>query len=158
MPRMNFLFQADDPVVLAYLRQPEINRVGRWQTSNAYTFEWHDGHPTGHPLYIRPDGNGDNSNIPKVDTRNKTAAHYPDINAIPNSDKLGGLRERDRAEILAIIHEEWDIFAELARRIWENDGINEGPSLLEQWAEAETEDTPVIAVRSLAEFRWVAFG
>jgi hypothetical protein len=63
--KMNFCFQSNDVMVLDYLSGGETTAVKRWQKSLEYTFEFHFGHDTGNPVYIRPNHNTDTSNLPK---------------------------------------------------------------------------------------------
>jgi len=139
--RINYEFKADDPMVIGHLRAPEIADVQTWQVNTEYTFEFHLGHGTGYPIYIRPNGCGDTSNIPKIDTLNKFATSYDKISKIANSEKLGGLSNNARAEILAIIANEWGVLQELSKRIWDGERVIEGPSVLDLWAEEEGSDT-----------------
>lgn len=120
----NFTFTAGDNIVTTYLTANEIQQIQTQQASNDYTFEFHPGHGTGYPIYIRPNGNTDNSNIPKIDTRNKSAADYNTINKIANSGKLtSALGNNAQTEILNIIRTDWARLQSLARRYWENDPV-----------------------------------
>lgn len=58
----NFTFTAGDAIVTRYLTGTEIGQIVTQQVSTEYTFEFHGGHTTGYPIYIRPNGNTDGSN------------------------------------------------------------------------------------------------
>lgn len=139
--RINYEFKAGDPMIIGHLRAPEIADINTWQVNTEYTLEFHQGHATGYPIYIRPNGCGDTSNIPKIDTRNKFATDYNTIGKIANSEKLGGLSNGAKTEILAIIANEWAVLQKLSQRIWDGERVIEGPSVLELWAEEEGSDT-----------------
>jgi hypothetical protein len=80
--QINYRFRHDDPIIVGHLRQPEIHDVTTWQVSDEYTLEFHPGHPTGYPIYIRPDNCGAKSNLPKIDTKKQVCDrlrhHQPD--------------------------------------------------------------------------------
>jgi hypothetical protein len=139
--QINYRFRRDDPIIVGHLRQPEIHDVTTWQASDEYTLEFHPGHPTGYPIYIRPNNCGAKSNLPKIDTRNKFAADYATINQIANSEKLGTLSNAAKDDLLAVIRDEWDTLQKLSVRIWEGERVGEGKSVLELWAENEGADT-----------------
>lgn len=51
-----FSFKANDPLVTDLLNAQEIAAVKNWQTSDQYSFEFHEGHTTGgvsHSTYVR---------------------------------------------------------------------------------------------------------
>jgi hypothetical protein len=76
--QQNFRFNQNDPIIQYYLDPDDINAITHWQTLGGYTFEFHDMHTTGNPIYIRPDGNTSNSSMTKIDTKNiaSPATHY----------------------------------------------------------------------------------
>lgn len=111
----NFTFQDASVFVRGYLNTAERARVGSWQTQDGYTFEFHGGHTTGYPIYFRPDDNDDDSNLPKIDTKNKQASDYygmargrstgaVSVAAFANGDKLlrelSGAAQRDIEQIV----------------------------------------------------------
>ncbi|MCB9529968.1 MAG: hypothetical protein H6701_16540 [Myxococcales bacterium] len=99
-----FEFKANDPIVTRYLTQTERSQVTRWQTTTGWKFEFHGGHTTGQPVYVRPDGNRDNSNLPKMDTLNKSANDYLIIDRFANGNKLKtGLGNPQKTDLLAVV-------------------------------------------------------
>jgi hypothetical protein len=115
----NFTFTAQDPLVTTYLTATEIKAVKYWQQSGAYELEFHDGHSIGRPIYVRPVGNTDRSNVPKLDTLNKSASDYPSVSSLANGMKLRKeLKNRDQADLEAVISKSWDSLALLAQRYW----------------------------------------
>ncbi len=84
--------QANDQVVLRYLNTAERGRVTDWQEDNwPWNLEFHTGHDTGDPIYIRVDGNADNQNVPKIDTKTTNASDLAtDLSAVKNYQKLAG--------------------------------------------------------------------
>lgn len=118
----NFNFTANDAVVTALLTPAEIEECERWQTYlDAYTFEFHPLHQTGYPIYFRPDGNTDSSNIPKIDTKNiaNGGTKYNLVTKIANPRKLtDALNQRQLDEILSIIKDSWDTLKIMAQRYW----------------------------------------
>lgn len=120
----NFTFTAGDAIVTRYLTGTEIGQIVTQQVSTEYTFEFHGGHTTGYPIYIRPNGNTDGSNIPKIDTRNKAATDYNTIQKIANSGKLtASLNQTTQTEILNIIRTDWLRLQNLANRYWTNSPV-----------------------------------
>ena len=119
-----FHFQANDDLVQRYLNQTERGNVATWQQSDGWVFEFHTGHTTGSPIYVRPDGNTDKSNLPKFDTQNKTANDYSTCSKLANGGKLiqqtkkGGLSKQDQAELENIIAQSWASLSLLAQRYW----------------------------------------
>ena len=128
--QQNFKFQKDDPIIAYYLDQDDLDAVRFWQTRPGYTFEFHDLHTTGNPIYIRCDGNTDKTLITKFDTKNiaNPATHYKDarnqnkpwIECIPNYDKISRLGTPTINEIVNIITNEWPRLQKLAARKWGN--------------------------------------
>jgi hypothetical protein len=118
---LQFEFKEDDPSIIEKLNEVERGAVQTWQTSDNYVFEFHTGHDTGYPLYIRPVNNRDKSNLPKFDTRNHTGDDYPSILDLANGQKLNNaLGNLDKTEILNLISTEWTTLALLAQRFWTN--------------------------------------
>lgn len=116
-----FDFVNTDLIVTTYLTQGERANIAVWQVSGEYHFEFHNGHPTGRPIYIRPDGNTEGANIPKFDTLNRTAANYNAITKFANGTKLrDALSNGAQAEILNIIANNWAVLSLLATRWWTN--------------------------------------
>jgi hypothetical protein len=117
--------------------------VTTWQTSDEFMFEFHPGHTTGYPIYIRPAGNTDSSNVPKIDTKNKFAYHYAAITDIANDGKLtSALSNTAQTELLAIIQAEWASLVTLARRYWEDSPVTATrKTATEIWADEEGAET-----------------
>lgn len=114
-----FRFDAEDEIVVAYLAAGVRHNIARWQTNDEYNFEFHTGHLTGNPIYIRPDGNTDSANVPKFDTLNHQAGDYAEIKSFANFEKLGRLSTRAKTDILAIISQNWAALQTLARNYWQ---------------------------------------
>jgi hypothetical protein len=137
-----FRFEADDEIIVAYLPANTRANVTHWQTSDEYNFEFHSGHLTGNPIYIRPDGNRDGSNVPKFDTLNKNASDYSTIGSFANSGKLDGLSNRAKNDILAIISNNWAALQALANNYWVMgpvDGRDAEEIEMAAWANREME-------------------
>ncbi len=119
-----FPFQANNDLVQKYLNQIERKDVTTWQKSDEWVFEFHTGHKTGNPIYVRPKGNKDTSNLPKFDTTNKEASDYSACSKLANGGKLiqqqkkGGLSKKDQEELESIITDSWDALSLLAKRYW----------------------------------------
>lgn len=139
-----FKFKADDPIIQGYLPSNVRNAITIWQSSDEYDFEFHSGHLTGNPIYIRPAGNRDTSNVPKFDTQNKSASDYTAISSFANGEKLTGLSTRAKNEILNIIQNNWAALSALARNYWVTGPVSEKSAEeieMEAWIERETSDT-----------------
>src|SRR6266481_9312768 len=108
--QINFCFQPNDKTVQDYLAVGEVSAVV-WQTSEEYTFEFHFGHETGNPVYIRPKRNEDQSNLPKIDTKNKVKFQYKSIDKISNGLKLKQqLSPKAQTDIINVLQNSWDKF------------------------------------------------
>lgn len=140
--QINFTFDRNDPIVRAHLTATEIGTVTHWQQNTEYMFEWHPGHGTGYPLYVRPRQNTTKSNLPKFDTLNHTGAEFRNITDLSNGNVLRrDLGNAAQQELLTLIQNEWDALSTLAERMWKGENVGEGKSLLELWADEETEET-----------------
>jgi hypothetical protein len=112
-----FRVVATDPIVTQYNRG---NLIALAQVSMNFVFEFHGGHETGNPVYVRVVGNKDNSNVPKFDTKNKTAANYTSYSKLANSGKLDqakrdkDLKNTDLTEITNLIVNNFAFFQQLA--------------------------------------------
>jgi hypothetical protein len=112
-----FRVVATDPIVTKYNRG---NLIALAQVSTNFVFEFHGGHETGNPVYVRVDGNKDNSNVPKFDTKNKTAANYTSYSKLANSGKLDqakkdkDLTNADLTEITNLVVNNFAFFQQLA--------------------------------------------
>lgn len=116
-----FRFDSTDPLITARLNATEIANVTSWQGSYDYNFEFHNGHPTGYPIYVRPVGNRDTSNLPKFDTKNKSANDYRAITSLANGQKLrSALTSTAQQDVLNVIANNWATLALLATRWWTN--------------------------------------
>ena len=132
MAALNFRFTADDTTVIDNLNRTERDAVRVWQTLTTYTFEFHDGHDTGNPIYFRATGNAEKKNLPKIDTLNCTAASYygtaggkstgvVSVNAFRNGAKLAAaLNAASAQEIQNVVSTSWASIALLAQRYWTN--------------------------------------
>lgn len=124
----NFEFKDASAFVRTYLNTAERANVQRWQTQDGYTFEFHGGHTTGNPIYFRIDDNGDKSNLPKVDTKDKAFSDYfgsaggrrttsVSVAAFANGGKLlKGLPSAAQTDIEQIVTRSWPSLQLLADR------------------------------------------
>lgn len=126
--QQNFKFERADPIVAYYLDEADLNAIRYWQKQGGYTFEFHEMHDIGNPIYIRADGNTDGSLITKIDTKNipDPALHYKDkknlakpwIENIANFAKISKLGAPAINEIVIIVTNEWPRLQKLADRRW----------------------------------------
>jgi len=127
-------FTANDAVVQRYLNTAERNAVTAWQNANLpIRFEFHPGHTTGEPLYIRVDGNADNANVPKVDTKDASASDFAaNLESLSNYQKLVGgnlkgkkvgalLSQGDATTLRVLLNTEFDNLQLIAHRYWNNE-------------------------------------
>ena len=112
-----FKVRPTDPLVLRFQLQGQIVLQ---QVSDNFSFEFHGGHETGNPVYVRVEGNKDKSNVPKFDTLNKTAQNYPSYSDLANSGKLDqakkdkNLTNADLNEITQLITQNFAFFQAIA--------------------------------------------
>ena len=140
-----FRFDENDSVLQGYLSSVRLTAVTTWQTSHEFSFEFHSGHTTGHPIYVRPATNRDSSNVPKMDTINHSASDYDSTAKFANGEKLSVLSNPAKANLLAIVEQNWDALKELATNYWTNSPVtaDKNPEDLEHeaWVKHETADT-----------------
>lgn len=68
-----FKFERTNTRVVKHLSALEIGGVAVWQNTDLnYEFEFHNGHELGHPVYMREGAINLTSNLPKIDTLNRT--------------------------------------------------------------------------------------
>jgi hypothetical protein len=49
--QQNFRFEKTDPIVAYYLDETDLTAITHWQTQTGYTFEFHEMHDIGNPIY-----------------------------------------------------------------------------------------------------------
>lgn len=112
-----FEFKANDQLVTTYTTPQERQLVTRWQTTTGWKFEFHGGHTTGYPVYVRPDGNTDKSNLPKMDTLNKGPNDYRIIDRFANGNKLKqALSNLQKTDLLAVVAASFGTLSLIAQR------------------------------------------
>ncbi|MDR3773738.1 MAG: hypothetical protein P4L26_10350 [Terracidiphilus sp.] len=126
--QQNFRFERNDPIVAYFLDEADLTAITHWQTQIGYTFEFHEMHDIGNPIYIRPDGNTSTSSMTKIDTKNipDPALHYknkmnikqPWIENIANYSVISKLGTAKINEIASIATHEWKYLQKLADRRW----------------------------------------
>jgi hypothetical protein len=126
--QQNFRFERNDPIVVYFLDGDDLDAITHWQTEAGYTFEFHEMHDIGNPIYIRPDGNTATSSMAKIDTKNiaSPALHYknsknikqPWIENIANFSVISKLGAPRLTEIVTIATHEWKYLQKLADRRW----------------------------------------
>lgn len=157
MPAEKFKFQQNDPVLQQYLSATERGNIAQWQANTEYDFEFHFGHLTGNPVYIRPDAcEDDTSRIPKFDTINSNSGMYNTITKFRNHAKLtSNLSNTAQTEIVQLVGANWASFVLLAQRYYK-DGppdADETPEdrLTRLWAIEESLAPEPKELRSMSE-------
>jgi hypothetical protein len=85
-----FKFKANDTLVMKYLNSTERGQVQRWQMYDNYNYEFHTGHTTGDPIYVRPTtptAKRWNDNVPKFDTNTGVWTGWANGPKLENEDK-----------------------------------------------------------------------
>jgi hypothetical protein len=128
--QQNFRFEKTDPIVCYFLDEADLNAIQTWQTQDGYTFEFHEMHDIGNPIYIRPDANTSKSSMTKIDTKGiaNPALHYklksdpskPWIQNIANFAVISKLGQPRITEIVNICQNNWPYLQKLAMRRWTN--------------------------------------
>jgi hypothetical protein len=126
--QQNFRFEKTNEIVAYYLDDSDLTAITHWQTQLGYTFEFHEMHDIGNPIYIRPDGNTSTSSMTKIDTKKiaDPALHYknkakptaPWIENIANYSVISKLGTTKINEIAGIFSGEWKYLQKLADRRW----------------------------------------
>ena len=126
--QQNFCFHKDDPLMIYFLDEADLNAITHWQTHGGYTFEFHEMHDIGNPIYIRPDNNTAKASMTKIDTKKigNPALHYLDkqnlkkpwIQNIPNYSVICKIGAPQIQEIVDIMTHEWQYVQKLCERRW----------------------------------------
>lgn len=117
---VNFQFNGRDALVLTYLTQAERGRILGPQATDAWTFEFHPGHETGTPIYMRPKGCTVSSNLTKIDTRTMqgTLLAY-DAGRVVNNEVIERsckMKSGDKTAMFTVLQNNWALLADLAHR------------------------------------------
>lgn len=131
---LRWKFQAADPIVLRYLNAQERAAVTEWQQDTLpLSFEFHGGHDIGEPIYIRTDGNEDDANVPKLDTKTAKASELGgNLKAIKCWEKLTGgvlknkpvaaqLSGGDQTTLRVLLQTQMAYFKLIGSRYWNNE-------------------------------------
>lgn len=116
MPTL-FKMVSTDPVVQRYLTLAERGRINPAQLGDAWNFEFHGGHETGTPFYIRPRDCTVKSNLSKFDThtRELVRLEYAAGN-LRNKEHVAAMGKADRDHLYAVLAGNWALLADLSRR------------------------------------------
>jgi len=132
---VNFNFLNADPTVQLYLDATERGQVTYWQKETGdWTFEFHQGHTTAYPLYVRSATDYSNENLPKMVTEGKTAQNYASLTSLANGGKLlnkqwkGHLEAKAQKDLLAVISNNWTRLQAIAKRYWTNAPVMTAPA------------------------------
>ena len=127
---VNFNFVTTDATVQRYLDPTERGQVTHWQQQTGdWTFEFHEGHTAGYPLYVRAANETSGENLPKMITEGKTANDYNKLINLANGGKLvnkswnGRLEAKAQKDLLNVIANSWPQLQTLARRYWTNSPV-----------------------------------
>jgi hypothetical protein len=131
----NFNFLNSDATVKKYLDATERGLVTRWQEeTNDWTFEFHEGHTDGYPLYVRSATDDSGKNLPKMLTEGKTAASYASLTSLANGGKLvsrdatGKLTNKAQKDLQAVITNSFPQLQLLAKRYWDETPVVTTPA------------------------------
>lgn len=116
MPTL-FKMVATDAVLQTYLTLAERNSIRPSQRGDAWNFEFHGGHETGTPFYIRPDGCGVNRNLSKFDThtRDGTRLAYAADN-MRNQEHVEAMSKANRDHLYEVVSGNWILLAAVSKR------------------------------------------
>lgn len=120
MAQLNWTFTAPDRTVKKYLPAEDVKKVTTWQTDADYTFEFHDGHTTGYPIYVRMDGSTVSKNLTKFDTKGIASPSLTNrvlLTKITN-DNPKKLSTTALTALEDLITDEWAHFKTIAERYW----------------------------------------
>jgi hypothetical protein len=125
-----FKFTKTDKTVRAYLSATEIGQVRKWQDyEDDWSFEFHNGHTTGRPLYVRAKSDYSSENLPKIDTIEHTASDYTNINCITNYMKLVNyLDSKAKKDVMAVVQQSWDSLVILVNNHYESKTVTAAPA------------------------------
>lgn len=110
-----FKFKATDATVTKYLNSTERGQVTRWQMYDGYNFEFHTGHTTGDPIYVRPTtptAKRWNSNVPKFDTNTGVWTGWANGPKLENEDGTAW------GDVEAVRGASFHTLCLMARRYW----------------------------------------
>jgi hypothetical protein len=112
-----FKLNANDTLVKKYLTQAERGQIQFAHTSDAWSFEFHGGHETGTPFYIRPKDCNVNSNLTKFDTHTLTGTQLQyDAGKIKNGGHVDKMKKADKELLFTVVSNNWGRLCTLAKR------------------------------------------
>jgi hypothetical protein len=124
----NFQLNAHDDLVQLFLTRAERANIVNAQNTDAWEFEFHRGHDTGSPFYMRPRGCTLGQNLTKFDTHtiNGAPLAYNNQN-LRNRDVIERtckMSARDKEAMFRVISTNWALMGTLSLRWW--GGIQQG--------------------------------
>lgn len=108
--------KVSDLTVSYYLNKMGQRALASTQSSDLYDFEFHPMHTTGNPVYIRMADNDENSNVPKFDTKNKTAPEFV------NAGKIT-LTNTQFDQLRQLIGDNWNFLSYVADQVYNVDRL-----------------------------------
>ena len=120
-----FKVTANHPLIQRYLTQAERGRINPVQNSAGWDFEFHFGHTTGSPIYVRPKGCTVSSNLTKIDTRTlEGVALAYRADGLVNTEVIERtckMKSGDKDHMYEVLSGNWNLLVVLARRYYEGD-------------------------------------
>jgi hypothetical protein len=117
-----FKMIATDPLIQTYLTIAERGQINPQQAGDTWDFEFHGGHETGTPLYIRPNGNKATHNLTKFDTH--TIDGQPlayNAGNIINPEHVDAMKSAARNHLYAVVAGNWGLLRTVSWRFKRGD-------------------------------------
>lgn len=128
-----FKLEVNDTMVAYYLAKKVQVGLKRSQTCTGFDFEFHPGHPTGYPIYVRMVGNEDSKSMTKFDTKNKSAPQLPVKKDMSDGDFVNfdkvTLSSTEKTNLQILIRDNWEFLQYMAKQIYEGEPKAKPPVL-----------------------------
>ena len=122
-----FKLVVNETMVAYYLAKKGQVALTRPQTCQAFDFEFHPGHTTGYPIYVRMEGNDDTKSMTKFDTKNKSAPQLPVKKDMSDGDFVNfdkvTLSSTEKTNLQILIRDNWEFLKYMAKRIYDDDAV-----------------------------------
>ena len=117
-----FKMVTTDPLIQTYLTVAERGQINPQQAGDTWDFEFHGGHETGTPFYIRPAGNKVTHNLSKFDTHtlDDRPLTYSADNMV-NSEHVEKMKGAAKTHLYAVVSGNWGLLCTVSRRFKRGD-------------------------------------
>jgi len=117
-----FKMVATDLLIQTYLTVAERGQINPQQMGDAWDFEFHGGHETGTPFYIRPKDNKATHNLTKFDTHTRDGKPLTyNLQKMANGDHVDAMKSTARDHLYAVVSGNWELLCTVSLRFKSGD-------------------------------------